>query len=364
MKKFETISQSLFDQRSAEAISKTPIRKEVSLKDIEIIKPNTLKVEDKLIRMNSDAFKGICKVVGLPVGFDKTFSSAFGDKARQALVNRLKVAVQAKGATTLSLVVNPDSREIVSVQKDPRDLISNQIFMETTGRIIDKYNLSVNNFSIGDNGGVVINASSPNNSWGIKGLSDEDHYGGVTFTNNPEGGFRVSPFMYRLICANGMIGTAFDESMALGQMDRYSMESFWDRLNLLADRGFQPLQFEEKLRAAMNTRASLFELESTHEALRRFSDAEHKELEAWAPLHATRERFHGANIDTILLNNNQKKSAKTGTTIWDLVNGVTHFATHDNGINISDYDRRRLQVQASQLLSKNYDMTNIVASPY
>ena len=109
MKKFETISQSLFDQRSAEAILKTPIRKEVSLKDIEIVKPNTLKVENKLIRMNSDAFKGICKVVGLPVGFDKTFSSAFGDKARQALVNRLKVAVQAKGATSLSLVVNPDA---------------------------------------------------------------------------------------------------------------------------------------------------------------------------------------------------------------------------------------------------------------
>ena len=364
MAQYQTISQSLYQSKSAEAIQKTPIRKEISLKDIEIIKPNVLKVDNKLIKMNKDAFKGICKVVGLPVGFDKTFSSAFGDKARQALVNRLKVAVQAKGATSLSLVVNPESREIISVQKDPRELVSNQVFIDTTSRIIDKYCLEVNNFSIGENGGVVINASSPKNSWGINGLSDEDHYGGVTFTNNPDGGFRVSPFMYRLICANGMIGTAFDESMALGQMDRYSMESFWDKLNLLADRGFKPSTFEDKVRAAMDTKASLFELETAHDALRILSDADHKELEAWTPLHTTRARFHGAGIDTIMLSNSQKKGAKTGTSIWELVNGMTHFATHDNGININDYDRRRLQVQSAQLLSKNYDMANIIASPY
>ena len=129
MSKFETISQSLFDSRSKEAILRTPLRKEVNLKDVEIIKNNVLRLGDKQIKMTPDAFKGICKIVGLPVGFDKTFSSAFGDKARQALVNRLKVAVQAKGATTLSLVFNPETREIIGIQKDPRDLISNQTFL-------------------------------------------------------------------------------------------------------------------------------------------------------------------------------------------------------------------------------------------
>ena len=74
MAQYQTISQSLYQSKSAEAIQKTPIRKEISLKDIEIIKPNVLKVDNKLIKMNKDAFKGICKVVGLPVGFDKTFS--------------------------------------------------------------------------------------------------------------------------------------------------------------------------------------------------------------------------------------------------------------------------------------------------
>ena len=142
------------------------------------------------------------------------------------------------------------------------------------------------------------------------------------------------------------------------------MESFWAQLNDLANRGFKPSMFEDKVRLAMNTRASLFELETAHDNLKFLSDADHKELEAWTPLHTTRARFHAANVDTIFLSNAQKKGAKTGTSIWDLVNGLTHFATHDNGFKIDDYDRRRIQVQASQLLTKDYDMANIIASPF
>ena len=364
MPKFETLSQQAFDDKAKIAVNKTPIRKEVSIKDIEIINDTTLKLEDHQIKINRDAFKGICKVVGLPVGFDKTFTTSFGDKARQQLINRLKVAVQAKGSTTLSLVVNPDTREIINVQKDPRDLISNQTFIDTSSSIINKYGLEVNDFSVNNDGGVVINTSSPKNVWGISGLADEEFYGGISLTNSPIGGFMVSPFLHRLVCANGLMGKTFEESLSLGQMDGRSMETFWAQLNLLADRGFRPLEFENRLRLAMNTRASLFELESAHDSLKAFSDADNKELEAWVPLHTTRARFHAANIDTITFSTGQKKGAKTGTTVWDLINGVTHFASHDNGFRIDDYDRRRLQVEASRMMTNNFDMTNFVPSPF
>jgi len=35
MPKFETLSQNIFDERARTAISKTPIRKEISIKDVE-----------------------------------------------------------------------------------------------------------------------------------------------------------------------------------------------------------------------------------------------------------------------------------------------------------------------------------------
>lgn len=362
--KFATLSQELFDSKSKQAIEQNPIRKEVSLKDVEVVKDNLLRVGDTNIPMSSDAFKGICKSVGLPVGFDKTFSAAFGDKARQALINRLKTAVQAKDNTTISLVVNPADKRIISVQKDPRDLVSNQTFVDTTKGMIDKYNLDISDYSINSDGGVVINAISFKNGWGLAGLKDEDFYGGITFSNSPQKGFQVSPFLHRLVCANGMIGTAFDETMSLGQMDGYTMEKFWSQLNQLADRGFKPASFEARVREAMNTRASLAELEHAHESIRGFSDAQHRELENWIPFHTTRARFHGHGIDTAMLTQNQKKGAKTGTTVWDMINGITHFATHDNGFKMQDFDRRKLQVEASRMLVKPFDMANVIASPF
>ena len=71
-----------------------------------------------------------------------------------------------------------------------------------------------------------------------------------------------------------------------------------------------------------------------------------------------------AGIDTVTMSKEQKKNAKTGTSVWDLLNGLTHFSTHDNGFAISDDSRRRLQVQAGGLLVKEFDMSNLVASPF
>jgi len=364
MPKFQTISQQLFDAKSKEAVSRTPMRREFGLKDIEIINDQTLTLDGKQVGMNKEAFKGFCKIVGLPTGFDKTFSSAFGDKARQQLVNRLKIAAQAKGNTSVSIVLNPDTKRIIGVQKDPRDLISNQTFVETSSSIINKYGLEVNDFSVSSDGGVAINASSPKNAWGLQGLKDQEFYGGISFTNSPSGGFMVSPYLQRLVCANGMIGRSFEESMSLGQMDSRSMEKFWKGLNDLADRGFRPVSFDEKVRHAMNTMASLSELEGASHELKAYSDADTKELEAWVPLQSTRSKFHTSGIDTLAFTSNQKKGAKTGTSIWDLVNGITHFASHDNGFKIEDYDRRKLQLEASRLLTKNFDMANFVKSPF
>ena len=364
MAKFTTLSQELFDQKAQEALSKTPLRREFPLNKVEVIDSDTLNLDGTKVKMSSEAFSGICKVVGLPKGFDKTFTGAFGDKARQQLVNRLKVAAQAKGNSSVSLVVNPESKKIISVHNKPEEMVSNQTFLETSKSIIDKYSLDVSDFSIDHNGSVVISASSPRNVWGFEGLPEEDFFGGVSFTNSPEKGFQVSPYMYRLICSNGMIGTSFDENHKLNGVHPAQMEKFWESLNSLAERSFRPLTFEQKLRHAINTPASFAEMEDAHSTLKALSNAETRDLDPWVPLRETRSRYHLAGIDTTTFTHGQKKGAKTGTSVWDLINGVTHFATHDNGFAIEDYDRRRLQVKAAQLMTKDFDMANIIQSPF
>jgi len=366
MPKYTTISQSEYDRMSDLAIKNQPIRKQVALRDLEVASDSVLKYQGRFIGMSSQAFKDICKIVGLPVQFNNTFKENFGEKARQQLINRLKVATAGKGNTSVSLVLSPETKTIIGARKDSSDLISNKTFLDNTTSLIDQYGLEVNSFSTNSEGGVVINASSPTNHWGLKGLKDEEFFGGVTFTNTLKNGFEVSPYIHRLICANGMIGKSFEETMKLGSFDNPNKSAeFFSQLNQMAERGFRPHLFEEKVRKAMETPSSLAEMGEAYELIRGLSGADYKDLESWIPYQGTRKRFHDAGIDTIPMNPEQRKGAKTGTSIWDVINGITHFATHDNGFKLDDYDRRRMQVEAGKLLTKKtYDIHNLVPSPF
>lgn len=362
--KYTTLSQTAFDTTAKLAIDRQPIRKEVSLKNLEVVNDKTMSVDGLHIPMSNQAFKDVIKAVGLPVTFDKSFTGTFGEKARQQLINRLKSSMAAKGQSSVSLVVSPESKSIIGVHKSPKDLISNDSFLKTASQVIDRHNLEVNNFTVNEDGNIYISTSNPKNQWGLQGLKDEDFFGGVSFINNPKDGFQISPFLYRLVCANGMIGKAFEDTMKITSFDARGIEGLFNELNNMAKVGFKPAKFEEQVRAAISTKASLFEMEETYNMMRSFSGAEYKELEAWVPLQATRARYHAAGIDTITMSKEQKKNAKTGTPVWDVINGLTHFSTHDNGFRLDDTDRRRMQVEAGKMLAKEFDMANQVKSPF
>ena len=362
--KYTTLSQDVFDTTAKLAIDRQPIRKEVSLKNLEVVNDKTMSVDGLHIPMSNQAFKDVIKAVGLPVTFDKSFTGTFGEKARQQLINRLKSSMAAKGQSSVSLVVSPESKSIIGVHKSPKDLISNDSFLKTASQIIDRHSLEVNNFTVNDDGNIYISTSNPKNQWGLQGLKDEDFFGGVSFINNPKDGFQISPFLYRLVCANGMIGKAFEDTMKITSFDARGIEGLFNELNNMAKVGFKPAKFEEQVRSAISTKASLFEMEETYNMMRSFSGAEYKELEAWVPLQATRARYHAAGMDTITMSKEQKKNAKTGTPVWDIINGLTHFSTHDNGFRLDDTDRRRMQVEAGKMLAKEFDMANQVKSPF
>lgn len=362
--KYTTLSQTAFDEAAKLAISRQPVRKEVSLKDVEILSDKVLSVDGLHIPMTHQAFKDIIKTVGLPVSFDKSFTGAFGEKARQQLVNRLKTHIASKGKSSVSLVVSPETKSIIGIQKSSKDLISNENFLRTATQVIDRHSLEVNNFTVGEDGRVYISTSNPRNQWGLQGLKDEDFFGGVSFINNSRDGFQVSPFLYRLMCANGMIGKAFEDTLKVEHFDPRGMEALFLELNNLARSGFKPARFESQVKTAIATRASLSEMEEVYNLMRGTSGADYKELEAWVPLQTTRARFHAAGIDTVTLSREQKKNAKTGTSIWEVINGLTHFSTHDNGYTIDEGDRRRMQIAAGQFLTKEFDMANQVLSPF
>lgn len=363
----ETISQNHFDILAKDAINTQPIRKEVSLNEIEIVDDTILKYLNTYIKLSPTAFNSICKIVGLPIGFNKTFTENFGKIARKKLLSRLQLATATNKTRRVTLILNPSSKTIEDIHSTSFELISNSAFLDTTINLIDRFNLEVNNFTTFNNGSIEINTSSPGNQFGIKGLKDEDFLGGITFSNSVDKGFRVSPFLYRMICINGLVGNGFEETLKLSSLEPKKMGDFFIKLNQLAERKFKPASLEEKINSAMNVKASLNEMEKVYDSL---MDATDKKIDPeflnnWIPFKDTVEAFTNAKINVNDLSIENKKSARTGTSIWDIVNGITHFATHDNGIYVPETKRRNLQRMAGDLLTKSsYDIENLIRSPF
>jgi hypothetical protein len=90
--------------------------------------------------------------------------------------------------------------------------------------------------------------------------------------------------------------------------------------------------------------------------------------DSWIPLQSQYDAYNSINVNSNELTTEQKKRCKTDQSIWSVVNGVTHVATHAAdmmlGSDIKPSDETELMVSAGQLLGKDYDMSNEMPSPF
>ena len=363
--KITALSQEIYDNKVKSAISIQPIRKTVPLGDLSIVNPGLVNIKGKPVAMSKKAFSQLAKILGVPIQFQGRVDKLFGEEANRQLVNRMKSALIAQGVSTITIVANPREKEIIGFLKRENQYISHGSFFGMLEDLIGDNSLSVRDFSVrSDGGGVIINCYDPTAEFALKGLKDEVFRGGVTFSNSIEGGIIVSPYVDRLVCANGMIGEAFSEKYKLRNLGQTSLEEFRNHLQSLQKQQFRPMVFEERVNKAMSTRASLAEIEAAADLILRHTGYKEEEISSWVPIKQTKEEFIRAGILPMGLSEGQKKNAKTSTPLWDVINGLTHFSTHDNGLKITDYERRSIQKEAGALLADTFDMENLIETPF
>jgi len=372
MRQVTTLSQNIFSQRAAKAIEAQPVRKKVFLAELELIDDTKIGYKGSEIKLTKSAFADLLKILKIPQAFIKRFGEMMADKpeAKQNFINSIKNVMTTKGsgASTVTLVLSKETRQIIAVHKSSRNLISNGGVIDLVSQVIDKNGLDVVDFSIGKNGEVAINALDTKSQWDVQGLKDEVFQGGVSFVNNPKNGFIVSPYINRLVCANGMVSRGFEEQFKLTSVDGNEMQKFFSDLANLAKTGYRPERFVERVGEATKLKASLSEMYKVKNAIKNAApNITKEELENWVPVMWTEAAYKRIGVDTALLRQPQLKNARTDTSLWDLINGLTHFASHRNGFGvdeISDYTRRGLQMLAGQLLADDHDMANFVRNPF
>lgn len=355
------VTQVQFQAFKNEAISKQPLRKTIKLQDIKFITMDAVDYCGITLGINRSALKDLVRIIGFSVSGQSKMESVVGEETSINILNALKNAISGS-SLEVTISVTPD-RVITKVTKsgDRSSLISTETYFDTFERLANRHNLEITSTSFNPNtGAVAIQALSKGKEMQIGSLRDEVFSTGVSFSRTDEG-LQVDPYMHRLVCTNGMVTRQFEESFKLRSMEPKMWEEFYKHLDRIEKQDFAPAQFSNTVKSSMNTPASLAELQTGCLLLTGSSDIPEGELEIFfRGMKNTYNRLHQSGIDTVKLTEAQKKTVRTGVTHWDLINGITDFASHNYGYNKKDNVDRHLQVRAGDLLAKGPECQNLI----
>ena len=362
MKELTTLSPTAFQARKAEAVRNEVMRKEISLSEFNVIDNTHIEVDGVKIELTPFAFKRLLGRLRIPTAFAKRFSDGFGTDGLQQLVQMMKTMKSSKNDQTVTLLVDPRNKVITNILPAGYASISNEAFVDFAEGYINQYGLEVKDFGSDPNGGATINCVSPNSVFSVPGMSDEIFNTGVTFRNTPTRGLEVSPYLNRLVCSNGMSSTAFSETYGLHELTDKSISEFNDHMISMASTGFQPVGLADKIRSANNTDASIAEVQRAMSAmLSTDKKIDYEYMQRYLPINRVMKAYSDIGAEPSTFTTKQLQNAKSGLSIWEVVNGITNFASNDEKYNIDDHKTGNLMVSAGNLLmKKNFDTEALI----
>lgn len=355
------ITQTQFADFKKEAITRQPHRKTINLRDLKFITMDCVEYAGLTLGINKQGLKDIVRIIGFSVQGQTKMNRNVGEETSINILNALKNTI---GGTSLevTLSVTPDriiTRVVPSGNKS--SLISATTYFDTFERMANSKNLEVTATQFNPNtGSIFISALANGKQHQIGNFKDEIFSSGISLSRTDEG-IQADPYMHRLVCTNGMVTRQFEESFKLRTMEPKMWEEFYTHLDKIEKNGFVPQDFNNSVSRSMNNPSSLQELERGCSLLTTNSKIPEGELEVFFKgLKRTYNAFHTSGIDTTKLSYEQKRNCRTGVTHWDLINGITDFASHNYGYDKKVGSDRHLQVFAGDLLSKGPECQNLV----
>jgi hypothetical protein len=274
----------------------------------------------------------------------------------------MKQMKASKNDQQVTLLVDYKEKKIADILPSNYASISNENFCNFAEQYIDQYGLAITHMGSDPRGGVTINTVGPNSMLQIPGMKNELFHTGVTFRNTPDRGLEVTPFLNRLVCTNGITSTQFDETYGLHQLNDRNIDKFNEHMLRLASTGFQPVGMVDQIRKAAGTNASIGEVEYTlNRVLGADKAINYDYIQRYIPLDRINKIYEQKGVNTAELTTKQRSTANSGLTVWELVNGVTNFASNDTKFAINDNTRGNLMVTAGNILMKrDYDMDGLL----
>lgn len=357
------VTQTQYADFKKVAIENQPIRKTILLSDLKFLTLDTVQYAGLTLGFSTNALKNVVNLIGFKADQTATFQQAVGEDGAINLLNGLKNII-SKTKREVIISVN-SSRIITNVVEggSKQGNISVVSFFDTFEKFANDREVDIKSTHFNpENGRVSISTSLPKNEFQTGNLKDEVFNPGLDFTA-ANSQIEVSPYILRLVCTNGIIGRTFEENYKITQNSTNIWQDFYRHIETLESQGFVPSKFNDSAILSQEHTASLAELERGIRMLSDNSKIPADQLEIFFPgMSETYRKWNHTGIDTRQLSKEQKRNCRTAITHWDLINGITDFASHDYGYEIKPGASRHLQKYAGDMLSKGPDTANLIPS--
>lgn len=349
-----------------EAINNEPIVANVNLGEIRILSPNTAQLGDHQIKLSDAGFAAFQSLLGLDADSSANVKNLLGEDSRLALVSSLQSAIIEKKGKVVDVLISPRDNSIIGVRNSKQTVCANDFF-NTAEYLMERYgdqNLVLDRGSVDINGNVTLGTKT-DRIHNVDGLENENFHIGIGF-NLTNGNMELVDFVYRLICTNGMYGQAADINSSFGNFNKANVASMISAADKIVGGGGA---YENNVRRAMNTFASVNEVFAVNNQIARKSVAKDNPFNDWFTSYDSISRDYAKiGYPVSQMSVGQRKTAVTEYKVWDVINALTNFASHDQvkrgySFNPSEADEM-LKVAGRMLRRERYDMHNMVPSPY
>lgn len=353
------------------AIEKQPLPYETDLSSVRVGSDGEVEVEGKTLPLNESGFEDLRSIAGVPKRFSERADDYLGDGTSTRLVEAMRNGLADQDDRNVVAAIDRDENEVVGFNEDVGQMISIEGYFDLAERIIDRYDLDIDRTTIGHDGSVRMSLKKSNRQVQLDGfgqaLDDETFKAGLSIAGRI-GEVQFESFLYRMICTNGMIGEFWGDDLEINSLDSDDVFDFFDQIDEIADNGFLPQNFGEAVSRANQSYASLRELEGLHESINAHYDGDDmRQVERFVPLRDVYSAYRNDGIEPRDLTQRQKRNAVTPMKLWDAINSLTRFASHDQtdkGFNVTERAQDRMMIKAGRMLERNrFDMENLVPAP-
>lgn len=359
-----TLKSSYVDSMIEESIKYQPHKIPIILSDVSLIDETLCKYKGRTMGLSDEAFINYIEFLKIPKAFLDRFAKSLGTAGKISFANSIKEYTKVANDLKVTMVIDLKEKEILGFLPDAKTLVTNDSFLNHAMEQIKKYHLLITDFCINQYGDTCVNTVSPLAHMNLEKYgADELFQCGISFTNSYKRGYEAETFVLRLSCQSGMVFrkvAGYNQIITMRGFDDKGLSKFNIDMQDVAINKFLPEGFERRLRRAMITNASLFELFEFMSYLQSYtkgSGIEWHRFGEWIDAAETINKFEEYGYDFSKMTLAEKKHFRCNLKIWELVTGLARYASHENELfTVTQWNRNKLKVKAGELfLKKSYD---------